>query len=60
MVPKFRNFPTFWTGLRSGVFDTRNAQWLRKSLDFDPLSPTQLNYAIVKGYVCKIIHVAWK
>ena len=28
MAPKFRkmrNFPTFWTGLCSGVFDTRNA-----------------------------------
>ena len=28
MAPKFRemrSFPTFWTGLRSGVFDTRNA-----------------------------------
>ena len=27
MTPQFRkmhNFPTFWTGLRSGVFDTRN------------------------------------
>ena len=28
MAPKFRkmrSFPTFWTGFRSGVFDTRNA-----------------------------------
>ena len=33
MAPKFRKmriFPTFWTGLRSGVLDTRNAEWLHK------------------------------
>ena len=59
MVPKFLIFPHFGQACVVAYLTLEMRSDYAKVWT-SILSPTKLNYAIVKGYVCKIIHVAWK